>query len=586
MPGSRGLQALQCIIPAGGVGGDGAEQLRQMLGTALIKGGVGAGAEVGHLLEALAYARVVALLEHKQRQTHHAQFARAGAEGIDRLLDGVADKNGGLHRLLLVGVQAVVQYAPDLGVAAQALYTAHGIEQLAGAVHPGAGKEFVKAPVVAELQLQAAQFPGSEEHAVLQLAGSVPGGLAAGGGIESEDQAAAAAGLTAGALGQLLRLLQKCTEVRRGFIRQFIGSHVALLSKVIALCPVESLQFNAITGGDKPGAFGCAKVPKGKPSIRRLMKTPELTPQHRAQLFSALLEQHDHQGDWDKLFQLLNEGQRAARSAQMPEVAEQMAQGKDIVLDGLRGSGKFLEWELAVLEVGLATANISESYRRLRDHYLLQQRFVAEAKQQCRWPFAIVAAVLVAMYLWLGLGGALSPLSALALCAGAIGLIAAIQWLVVWFSGRVLAGTAQQSLSVWVGRLPLMKGAYRAGQLLQFFRNLEQAVSAHLPLSQSLKLAAKKMTDGVCQRECMAVYDTVAQGGKLSAGLSSAGVLKGITLAPMSLRNAGPNEAMAHIADSVYTHYVTVLWQLARNFPMLLFVLLPIVASLQIALIS
>lgn len=314
------------------------------------------------------------------------------------------------------------------------------------------------------------------------------------------------------------------------------------------------------------------------------MNSKELALRHRAQLFNALLEQHGEQGDWDKLFQLLNEGQRAARLAQMPEIARQMGEGRTLVLQGLRDSGKFLEWELSILEVGLATGNITESYRRLRDHYLVQEKFREEIRRQCKWPFAIATAVSAAMYGWLVWDKALPPGAAiatwLAVVVGLVGIEAAVTRLAV----RILAGTASRRAR-WLHYLPGFGRVRRAGQLLHFFKNLGQSVAAQLPLAESLKLAAQKVPDPVCQREFMAVYDAVARGSRLSAALVAGGLLDGIALPPLSLSDAGPSEAMSHITDAVYSDYIERLWLLARNVPQWLFVFLPVIATVQVAML-
>lgn len=311
------------------------------------------------------------------------------------------------------------------------------------------------------------------------------------------------------------------------------------------------------------------------------MQAHERSPQLRAQLFNALLEQHHQQGDWDKVFQLLNQGRRVAESAQMQAVAEKLEEGQDLVLQGLRDSGRFLPWELSILEIGLATGNIAESYRRLRDHYLLQQRFGTEVRQQCTGPFVIVALVLAGMYAWLALDRLLDPLLALGIFVGSLAATALLLSLVAGAVVRTMAGAARPLTERCLGLLPMVGRVIRAAQLHHFFRNLVQSVEAQLSLPQALKIAANKTPDRHFRQEFLGVYEAVAQGGKLSSALAGSRLLQGVALAPMSTAGAGANEAMQHITESVYADYVRRLWLLARSVPQLLFVALLLIATAQ-----
>lgn len=312
------------------------------------------------------------------------------------------------------------------------------------------------------------------------------------------------------------------------------------------------------------------------------MDSHELKPQLRAQLFDALLQQHHNQGDWDKVFQLLNQGQQAARSAQLQEVAEKLEEGQGIVLQGLRDSGRFLDWELTILEVGLATGSIAESYRRLRDHYILQQRFASEIKRQCQWPIAMVALLLAGMYAWLVMSESMSWQVGAAVCIAAIALTILLVAAVANTVEKTLAGAAAPATSRRLGAVPLLGRVIRAGQLHHFFSNLAQSVAANLSLSQALKIAAGKTPDQQYHREFMGVYEAVQRGGRLSTALAQSGLLEGVAMTPMRSAKAGADEAMAHITESVYTDYVQRMFLLARSFPQLVFVMLLLIAFSQL----
>ncbi len=315
------------------------------------------------------------------------------------------------------------------------------------------------------------------------------------------------------------------------------------------------------------------------------MQAHELAPGHRAHLFQVLLERHRQQDQWDTVFQLLQQGQRAAREAQLPEMVKKMEEGQTVVLQGLRESGKFLEWELSLLEVGLATGNIEESYRRLMEHYRLQEHFAADARRQLWAPALITAAVLVAMYGWLVIQQQIGVVTAV-LC----GLGAGVAMVGVWALSlrlirRDLSGTGSARVHSGLRKLPILGGVIRAAQIQHYFNNLSQAIRAALPLEQALRMAARKVPDSAYRQEFMAVREAVGEGQRLSAALASCGLLNGVYVAPLSARNAGPKEAIQHLAQAVRQHYLEQLQLLARWLPQLLYVLLPVVAVTQVAVL-
>ena len=73
-------------------------------------------------------------------------------------------------------------------LAAPASHAGHAFEQRRRGAQPRARVEFAVAAVVAKLNIEAAERGGFAEHVALDLAGAVPAGLAAGGGVHREHQ--------------------------------------------------------------------------------------------------------------------------------------------------------------------------------------------------------------------------------------------------------------------------------------------------------------------------------------------------------------------------------------------------------------
>jgi len=73
-------------------------------------------------------------------------------------------------------------------VPAQAPYSRHAILKIRGVSQPVGSPEFVESAVIAQLDRQAAETRGLFKHLGLYMAGVVPGGPTARGGIQSKYQ--------------------------------------------------------------------------------------------------------------------------------------------------------------------------------------------------------------------------------------------------------------------------------------------------------------------------------------------------------------------------------------------------------------
>src|SRR5262245_54383808 len=74
--------------------------------------------------------RIVAFLEHKDRNAQESQFARRLAQTVDRFFHGIANKNQSLHLLARMLLARVTQDLADLGLAATTVYARHELSQL------------------------------------------------------------------------------------------------------------------------------------------------------------------------------------------------------------------------------------------------------------------------------------------------------------------------------------------------------------------------------------------------------------------------------------------------------------------------
>lgn len=287
------------------------------------------------------------------------------------------------------------------------------------------------------------------------------------------------------------------------------------------------------------------------------------------------------QAGWDKIFQLLQQGQKAAEVAQMPAVAEQMGEGQTLVLQSLRNSGQFREWELSTLEVGLAAGDINYSYQRLQAHYTVLDQFRRQLRGSVIRHVMVVVVVVIAAYCALLYEQQLTGPTVLLSILGSVAVLIAGVMLVVRQILRIVEGRATAGVLRWACRLPLVAEVIRADQLQHCFLSIHQVVSARLPLSQALGIAVKKLPHRVGRSAFIDVQRQVSEGNRFSEALISVGLLRGIPVAPLSQRVAGPQQAMRHLAEAVQEYYLEQLARLSRAAVQLPYALLILVALVQ-----
>lgn len=242
-------------------------------------------------------------------------------------------------------------------------------------------------------------------------------------------------------------------------------------------------------------------------------------------LFQSLYDvsqSEDH--NWDQVVALLSRGEQTAQRAKLDSLAQQFADGQQVVLDELREGGLFREWELQFMRLGLAVGNLGRVYLRLAEHYRLQ----VECSRRLRrglWLSAIVGMALAALLpvvsrgasgaageFWLAaVGFGLAPLLAVAVL---LPLIRQRPNLRRWFSSRLFG-------------LPGVGAAMRQYQNYHYINHLADCVAAGFSLKQALTQAARRMPDSPVKGRYFNVSKAVEGGKPLSAALMNEGVLEG-----------------------------------------------------------
>src|SRR5438034_449206 len=90
---SAPAEVLERLVSAGGIDGNGAQELCQLMGAARVEGAIGAAAQPGQLLERRRRNLIPAFVEDEGRQSQDAQLTGEMTEIIDRLLHAIADED-------------------------------------------------------------------------------------------------------------------------------------------------------------------------------------------------------------------------------------------------------------------------------------------------------------------------------------------------------------------------------------------------------------------------------------------------------------------------------------------------------------
>ena len=96
-------------------------------------------------------------MEDEDGHAEQPQFAGLVAERIDVFLHAVADEDDGVDLLPLALGEGVLEDLADLRLAAEAAHGGHLLQQIVGAIEPGARLELAEAAIERELDVEAAE---------------------------------------------------------------------------------------------------------------------------------------------------------------------------------------------------------------------------------------------------------------------------------------------------------------------------------------------------------------------------------------------------------------------------------------------
>ena len=149
--------------------------------------------QLGNLAERAGGDRVVAFLKHECRHPANAELARDIADVVDILLEAVADEHQRIDAPGIGFAYGMAENFADLGAAAKTADLCHPPDELVGRRDPRARLAFAVAAEENQLDFKPAEPVGGMEHLGLQVAGLVPGRLAARRRIHSKQKPAAPA---------------------------------------------------------------------------------------------------------------------------------------------------------------------------------------------------------------------------------------------------------------------------------------------------------------------------------------------------------------------------------------------------------
>ena len=254
-------------------------------------------------------------------------------------------------------------------------------------------------------------------------------------------------------------------------------------------------------------------------------------PSHfRAALYRRLEAQDTDQEKLDQMFRLLGEGEQAAQRAQLTDLAGQFAEGKSAVLETLRGTGHFLNPELAFIRLGLAAGDVRASYRYLAAHYTRLLQFEKLLWRNTWLPLAVSVVVILGLPMLGVADRAISINAAVALIGLPLLIGLAVAMLLRTAARRWRQGTLGRPWIDACYRLPGMGLLLAQQQSLHYFSNLSLCLRMGLPLAQSLQMSAEVMPYSPRRAAFEQVHEVVAGGGRLSDALRASGALSGILM--------------------------------------------------------
>src|SRR5690606_2999029 len=164
------------------------KKLRQIVGCIAVKAEPCAARKPGNFFEGACRERVITFLKDEDGDALQAKLTGLCGKIVHLLLHRVADEDKRVDLAACVFLQRMCKHLADLRVTATAVDLGHQFFESAGIVHEPRGSAFAEAAVIDQLNLQTACLADCVEHARLDFARHVPGGLTAHGGIKCQDQ--------------------------------------------------------------------------------------------------------------------------------------------------------------------------------------------------------------------------------------------------------------------------------------------------------------------------------------------------------------------------------------------------------------
>lgn len=311
------------------------------------------------------------------------------------------------------------------------------------------------------------------------------------------------------------------------------------------------------------------------------MALHDVSSAHRERLFKTLSQQQTGDSDWDPVFALMRHGQRVAERAELDELADQFVAGQELVIDELKKGGRFYDWELQFMQLGMATGSLTLIYDRIAAHYRLLGAFLGELRANLWLPLFVVLACIIGipatawglgqLTLYQALGNAL-----LALLPGII-LVAAVPLSLMAYR----SGWVPERLRGWVFAVPGVGNMLARYQTFHFLSHLNLCIAAGFSVPRALKQAARRMPPTPMKKRFAALHRAVEEGAKLSSALQQSRILEGVTV-PTLESSATAQDAQIALTKAVYEDCVAQAAFWSRALPWLLLALLPFVALVNV----
>lgn len=303
--------------------------------------------------------------------------------------------------------------------------------------------------------------------------------------------------------------------------------------------------------------------------------------EHRRNLFEALhANAREGSDDWDRVFRLMRRGQQAAERADLQQLTDQFASGRQLVIEELRKGGQFLDWELQFMQLGMAVGDLSGMYERIALHYQLLHSILRDMRRHMWLPLALLMLLIWGLPLLEYRAESIGLYTAVG-----NGLLATIPVLLMLIAVPLLVtayrvGWLRPASYRWCYRLPGLGRLLANYQTYHFLRHLATCIQAGFDLGQSLKQSARRMPESPQQGKFIALAHAIERGEKLSVALQASGLLDGVPV-PAPARGMTAQQAQLQLTEAVYLDCLKQAAFWSRFLPWLLLALAPLVVVIN-----